>query len=428
MKGNASLYSVFTKPENCPYWNKYENTPELKEIVTFKLSKKIPIHNWFDYKQGFSPPLVKKFIQESSLKKDSVVLDPFCGVGTTCLESYQMGFNTIGVDILPLAVFVTKVKIRNDFNTQDIKKSLEKVLVIPLEKPSSNWPDVKIVNLAFTKEQQKEILVYKERILNLKAESSRDFLFLSLLSVIGEISKTKKDGGFLRIQKDIPNKSLNNILRKKTLKMVKEIEQQKLEHTQKIYNNNYKIFQGDSRDLNFIQKNSVDLVITSPPYLNKTDYTRIYSLELCLGFIQTFDELRTIRYNSFHSHVEAKNIRNQVVTLPDSLIRNLEELNRRPLTNPSHPEMIIGYFNDVHLTFKELYRVMKDNSKIFFVVWNSRFSGITFEVDSICGEIAEKVGFSVDKILVARNKGGSAQQNSLYGEKPLRESVVVLSK
>ncbi len=90
--------------------------------------------------------------------------------------------------------------------------------------------------------------------------------------------------------------------------------------------------------------------------------------------------------------------------------------------------MIRGYFEDIYLTFKELYKVVKRGGKMSFVVGNVRYSGVTIPVDTLLAEIAEDVGFSLEKIIVARYRGNSPQQMGKFGREPSRESIIIWRK
>lgn len=285
-------------------------------------------------------------------------------------------------------------------------------------------PRVEIVEKGLTQDVRDSLLFYKERIQETSSEPVKQLLMLCLLSVVNDVSLTKKDGGFLRIVPNKPIPDIKNVFRKKINKAVNDLAQHKLIAPSKTRKSRVTV--GDSRKLEMPEE-SISLVVTSPPYLIKTDYTRIYSLELCLGFVKSFHELRKIRYNSIRSNVEARHPKIDV-SVPESLSSNLEELVERPLTNPRHPQMIAGYFEDMYLSLKELARVTEHNGRICYVVRNSRFSGIHFQTDLYCSEMGESLGLTVDKVLVPLLRGTSAQQAKTYGEIPLRESIIIFRK
>ncbi len=90
--------------------------------------------------------------------------------------------------------------------------------------------------------------------------------------------------------------------------------------------------------------------------------------------------------------------------------------------------MLVGYFVDMSLVIKEWSRVLASGAKVAMVVDNVRFAGELVPVDLILSEMAEEVGFKVEKIIVARYKGNSSQQMGKYGRIPVRESVVFWQK
>ena len=86
--------------------------PKYSSLVSPQPDKKAPIYNWHSFKHSYSRQLVQELISEFGLKKDSWILDPFCGGGTTLLASQQLNINAQGIDILPFAVFLSNVKTR----------------------------------------------------------------------------------------------------------------------------------------------------------------------------------------------------------------------------------------------------------------------------------------------------------------------------
>ena len=87
--------------------------PEWGSLATYIPNKKLPVYNWFYYKEGYGRDLVFRLIEKFGLKKGDNVLDPFCGVGTTLLACRQKGIRSIGFDVQPPAVFASLVKVRD---------------------------------------------------------------------------------------------------------------------------------------------------------------------------------------------------------------------------------------------------------------------------------------------------------------------------
>ena len=183
----------------------------------------------------------------------------------------------------------------------------------------------------------------------------------------------------------------------------------------------------DARDFSSKIDDYADVIITSPPYLNRYDYSRIYSLELCLAFVEDFAGLKAIRHSLLRSHIESRPAPTDEVKHP-ALLEVLSNLAGKKLNNPRIPIMIKGYFEDMNLVLKELYKVCRPGAKIALVVGNVRFEGELIPVDLLLSELASDIGFKVNKIIITRYKGNSSQQMGKYGRVPVRESVLLWSK
>lgn len=90
--------------------------------------------------------------------------------------------------------------------------------------------------------------------------------------------------------------------------------------------------------------------------------------------------------------------------------------------------MIKGYFEDMNLVLKELYKVCRPVAKIALVVGNVRFEGELIPVDLLLSELASDAGFQINKVIITRYKGNSSQQMGKYGRVSVRESVLFWSK
>ncbi|MBX2991236.1 MAG: hypothetical protein KF749_08710 [Bacteroidetes bacterium] len=175
-----------------------------------------------------------------------------------------------------------------------------------------------------------------------------------------------------------------------------------------------------------IPDRSIDLVITSPPYLNSRDYTDSYIVELwLLDFVKNYEELRQLRTRTLHSHVQVKIGEKHYPRLKklEEIIASMESISEQ-FWNTQLLNMVKGYFADMDLLMAQLALKMKEKSRLYCNVANSAYYGIEIPVDELIGEIAESKGFRVVEIREARRIRPSSQQNAIIGS--LRESVVVI--
>ena len=410
----------------------------MRQLVTYVPNKTVPIHRWFSCKEGFSAALVDAFLREFGAQPGkSRVFDPFVGCGTTVIAAKQAGYGAWGIDILPVAVFVAGVKLRSaeDYDLLRLKAGMDRLLETPYYKPAiSAHQDIRIIPLAFSEEILNEILFFKEEILEEEDERVREFLLLGLLSTLEKVSYTSKDGQFLRLKPERNIPPVRATLARQLRLMYRDLTtvgyQMRLFEKPARYtvpSQTTYVRLADARDFTSVIDDYADIIMTSPPYLNRYDYSRIYSLELCLAFVEDFAGLKAIRHSLLRSHIESRPAPTDEVNHP-ALLEVLSNLAGKKLNNPRIPVMIKGYFEDMNLVLEELYRVCRPGAKIALVVGNVRFEGELIPVDLLLSELASDVGFSIDEVIITRYKGNSSQQMGKYGRVPVRESVLIWSK
>jgi DNA modification methylase len=408
------------------YGGLFETRFDLRQLVTYVPNKNIPVYNWFKYKEGFSRDLVFRLIKELDIKRDEIILDPFAGCGTTLLACKEYGYPAVGLEILPIAVYVAKIKLLDWPDLHMLSQNVEELFKKKIDKPKSQFPDVRIIAKAFPRDVQNQILFYKEAIQEFDSPV-RDFLMLGLISILEQISYTSKDGQFLRlVEKEIP--PVKNVLRRQLTQMVADLRKQE----QFLFKNekaSVRIFEGDARESCLPKEywGKVKGVITSPPYLNRYDYSRTYALELCTISVETFDELRNIRHKLLRSHIESKKHKGNEIHLP-AMDEILSALDQKKLNNNRIPIMIQGYFEDMDLAIKNLTLYLKKGGKVALVVANAQFEGEYVPTDLMLCELAKQYGFETEKIWITRFKGNSSQQMAKYGRRPVRETIVFWRK
>jgi DNA modification methylase len=172
-----------------------------------------------------------------------------------------------------------------------------------------------------------------------------------------------------------------------------------------------------------------DAILTSPPYPNRHDYTRIYELELLVGFIKDNDSLKALRYNTLRSHVEAKErYKAEGYDTPAKLVRIVDTLQKHELNNPQIINTLTGYFEDMFLSLREMKDVLVPGGKIGLVVSNVRFAGVMIPVDELLAEIGEQAGLNLKNIYLLRYRGNSSQQMKEFNRQPSRESIIFWEK
>ena len=273
-------------------------------------------HKYHSYPARFIPQIPRAFITLFT-KENDIVLDPFCGCGTTIVESSLLSRNSIGNDFNPLATLITKVKITplSDSQISKTKQIMDytKNIIKCNNLRESDLPKLPNRNISklFSKEMLKEVQVIKNSIDKIKNEDSNlyDYLLIGLSSTIRAIIESENGGDIFRIfERKIDNM---NTLMKEYRRSLKRIS-------------NIRIINGDARNLN-LESKSVNLIVTSPPYVNALDYYRVHMYNmLWLGMDYSAFKLHEI---GGHSHFLPNRFRLLSEYLGD-MLRSMVEMNR----------------------------------------------------------------------------------------------------
>lgn len=397
----------------------------LGETISYGHAKKQPISRLFRYKEAFSPKLVNYLVDYFGLTKNDYILDPFAGMGTTCFSAMQKGIPSVGVEIMPMSHFVAKtlVEFGDSKKILGAIKSFKRLKdMLPNAKLASVTTEARIIKLAYDDETLIKLRKWKWLITNC-TKTYKNILYMAFLSILEDCSYTAKDGQFLRIRRDKKIKNPNDALEEK-LQIILEDSLGVEQHT--LNQIIPKIILGDARCLPkyFTSGKKPNVIITSPPYLNRYDYTRSYALESYFYSTKDNSELVKLRHSLLRSHIESKKYDEDDQQHP-AVIEVLQQLKNKELNNPRIPIMIAGYFTDMKKTILGMSRVIATRSQIALVIDNVRFEGEVIPVDLILSDIAEEIGFNTKKILITRYKGNSSQQMGKYGRIPVRESIVI---
>jgi len=199
-------------------------------------------HGLFPYRGKFHPQMIKALMNVLNIKEGEIVLDPMCGSGTLNVEASLMGINSIGIDRNPFACLISRVKLE----ALSLKLDL-------LNETSKNLGGI-IKYLLKNKPVKEEILFSNDELSKVK----RLFL-LAYLDAVGYSYRTKKSVSDLLPQ--VINRYIKQV--KNFLIVSKELNLKLGEG---------KVELGDARKLSKIKDNSIDAVITSPPYSFAIDY------------------------------------------------------------------------------------------------------------------------------------------------------------
>ena len=170
---------------------------------------------------------------------------------------------------------------------------------------------------------------------------------------------------------------------------------------------------------------SFGCVLTSPPYANCFDYSKVYTCELWLGdFFKNGECQREFRMNSVRSHVHARwpeRFEGKGNSVMDDVIAPV--LSSKKLWSNQIPTMLSGYFKDMGQVLSGLSKRMESNSVAGFVVGNSVYGGIPIATDLLIGATASRYGFRTEQVEIYRRIIPSSQQYRQLADREYFEKV-----
>ena len=365
--------------------------------------------------------------REWGLDGQDRVLDPFAGTGTTLLAARERGIPASGYDLSPLAVLASNVK-TGRFARASLERRWHTLEERPAHEPARPARRVypALVRQALPDGRLEALDALAAEIDALEGSpAERDFFRLALISLIPRFSRAVANGGWLRwSSEDADPGSVEEAFRARVETMLSDLrEDDDAEDDTAEDANVWRIQRADARLLPDTDE-TYTAVITSPPYPNRHDYTRVFGIELMFAFLDS-GQNRSLRHQSFHSHPEAWPERPPADDYepPGRLEQSISHIPEARIRRMLH-----GYFLDMHLSLREVERVCRRGAKIAFVVGNARYAGKAVLVDEFTAEIGERIGLVCREIRAVRWRGNSAQQMGRYGRVASRESVVIFEK
>lgn len=412
------------------------------------------VHDWYRFVLSFPPHLVRDYLERLGVEPTDTVLDPFCGTGTTLVECKKLGIASIGIESNPMAHFASSVKVDWSVEAPTLWEHAEEVAASTWEAFKSDgngeWTGLPLLAAngnarpsmrTLDSEQSKLLLkdsispspLHKTLVLldeidrrgdpNLR-QYGRLALAKALAHRIGNL-KFGPEVGLGRIKDDAPVveawlDGMSAIVRDVGL-----VREQALVPAQ--------VHKADSREADRVLKpNSVDAVITSPPYPNEKDYTRTTRLEsVILGLIRDRRELRTlkkdlVRSNTrgvYKSDTDDREVAQHpaIQGIAQAIERRRIELDKTSGFERLYPRVTQLYFGGMARHLASLRPVLRPGAKLAYVVGDqASYLRVMIRTGQILADLAESLGYRVIDIDLFRTR-----QSTVTGEQ-LREEVVVL--
>ncbi len=349
-------------------------------------------HGYHRYPAKFIPQIVSRLVEKYT-KEGDLVVDPFGGCGTTATESKVSGRSSIAVDINPVAVLIAKAKITP---IQPLK--LEEVFIdLKYKLDLYNQKKVKMpvherIDYWFSSEQKQKLAFIFSEINKIKNSNIRNFFYCAFSNILKTCS--------IWLQKS--NKPTRDLKKKiydpfnTFYRQIKMMMRGNLQFYNLLKENGYldipvKIVCTDARKIP-VKNNTVDLIVTSPPYVTSYEYADLHQLTaLWFEYIKDLSNFRKKFIGTSHNGID-KTIKFNS-RLAEKINIDLEKMSKKLARE------VAVYFTEMNQCFIEMKRILKKNGKACIVIGNTSLKGVEILSAEIFVEQMQNLGFKIDDII-----------------------------
>lgn len=366
----------------------FDNIPENREWAFESVrSTEQWTHGYHRYPAKFLPDVVRKIIEEYA-NGSKLIADLFAGCGTTLVEAKVHGISSVGVDINPVAQLITKVKTTP--LAPDALQQAYTALVNLFDKYNeSDYEDIKKherIDYWYTPSQKAKIAFLYDKVFHLEVDDdTKDFFYVCISHILKNCSWWLQSG--TKPQRDMEKEPEDpfNEFKRHCNKMIGWNE--------KFYNELSKIgylgipceiYLGDARHTS-ITSESIDAIITSPPYVTSYEYADIHQLTAYwMEYISDIHEFRKKFIGSSYSGNDSLIVPNskQAQKIVNDLSENSKHIARD----------VAQYFNDMQEVAKEMARVLAPNGHACIVIGNTKIKEVQIKSAEVFYEFLRNAG------------------------------------
>jgi hypothetical protein len=412
-------------------------------------------HSWYQFVLGFPPHLVRYYIFKFGIQPGHLVLDPFCGTGTTNVECKKQSIDSLGLEANPVTFFASHVKTNWQVPVFDIRQSFKEVIssasasldkfglpedVSLFVQPSNGKALVNEPKL--TDDQRlvlpknfisptplRRVLTLKDCIDRVESEPVRDLFLLALANLVVNHAGNIAFGPEVYTTRPKKDVSVLDFFYCLVDRMICDLD------TQASRSGNTDIVHGDARrvsDFFSTKLGDVNFIITSPPYPNEKDYTRTTRLEsVILGLVSGKKGLRTLKEQLLRSNSRnifvADNDQDYVKSFEpiNKLAREIEEkrihLKKTSGFEKLYHKIVKHYFGGMYRHLESLKPLLAPDARLAYVVGDQMsFFRTHIRTAKILAEIAESLSYKVDEVELWRTRLATATKIQI------EENVLIL--
>ncbi len=379
----SQVATLFSKTKIDYSWSFSDKTRKDTAYIT---------HGYHRYPAKFIPQIVSRLVEKYTNEGDLIV-DPFGGCGTTLVESKIMGRPSVGVDINPVAVLITKAKI-TPIDPQKIEKAFA-ILKAKLDTYSKDTkvkaPEHERIDYWFKPEEKRRLAFIFAEISKLKDQDIRDFFYCGFSNILKNCSIwLQKSNKPTRDLNKKPSDPIPTFYKQIKMMMRGNARFYELLKEKNHLNIPSQVYCMDARTIP-AKDNSVSLIVTSPPYVTSYEYADLHQLTaLWLEYTKDLSDFRK-RFIGTSYHNKKDLILNSELA---EKIRN-ELLKKDKKT----AEEVSTYFSEMNQVFVEMKRMLKKAGKTCIVIGNTSLKGVEILNAEVFAEQLQNLGLKIADII-----------------------------
>lgn len=362
-------------------------------------------HDYHRYPAKFIPQLVEKLIGEYITDTHAHINDPFMGSGTTIVTAISKGFKASGTDINEISHLVTKVKskpIEPYYLEKRIKQFLTTLSSLDQHpgflfdewtaiEPTIPEKHIEKIDYWFPEKHKNELGVILTVISNQEDQTFQDFLRVAFSNILKNCSIWSKSS--TKPTRDLKKDPIDpySAIRRHLMRMQRGNEQ--------FYNavpypdkceKHLNIQVGDAKEQP-ADNNSVDLIVSSSPYVTSYEYADLHQLStIWLDLTDDLNEYKKEFIGTSFKQYEDKQLNSQIAT---------EIVDKMSSKNPKKAKEISAFFVDMEEVFDESFRILKRGGRCCYVIGNTRLKGVDILNAEVFAESLQHAGFKLDRII-----------------------------
>ena len=404
-------------------------------------------HDWYRFVLSFPPHLVRDYLQRLGVSAGQCALDPFCGTGTTLVECKKLGISSVGIEANPMAWFASRVKTEWSCDPAGLTahadfiadRALEQLRAEGIEEDPffANPKRTRTALHRLAPEQESLLLtgsisplpLHKTLVLLETLQKHREVQFhdyerlalaKALVQTIGNLH-FGPEVGVGPAKPDAPVVS-------SWLRGVHGIADD-LRDLARLNRTPATVHCADSRQIStLLEPESIDAVITSPPYPNEKDYTRTTRLEsVLLGLIRSKGELRNLKKGLVRSNTRSVYVADdddqwirdhpEIKRIAEAIEKRRVELGKTSGFERLYPRVTKLYFGGMARHLAGLRQVLRPGAQLAYVVGDqASYLRIMIRTGKILAEIAQSLGYELTGIDLFRTRLATATREQLREE------------